>query len=104
MVDITNSQRFWCSHAQKIAIKTVSCVHNQQQEDGFSHIFQPPLFLFASVPLRFGQKMAQLIDGKAISKQVLDSVADELKRICEIESAFRPGLAIVQVGFGCNGC
>ncbi|KAI6177284.1 Methenyltetrahydrofolate cyclohydrolase [Aphelenchoides bicaudatus] len=42
--------------------------------------------------------MAQLIDGKAISKEVLQNVADELKLINEIEAAFRPGLAIVQVG------
>lgn len=42
--------------------------------------------------------MAQLIDGKAISKSVLDNVADELKKIREdVEATFRPGLAIVQV-------
>jgi 5,10-methylene-tetrahydrofolate dehydrogenase/methenyl tetrahydrofolate cyclohydrolase len=41
--------------------------------------------------------MAQLIDGKAISKDVLQDVADELKKIHEVEATFRPGLAIVQV-------
>ena len=41
--------------------------------------------------------MAQLIDGKAISKEVLENVADELKKIREVEVKFRPGLAIVQV-------
>jgi 5,10-methylene-tetrahydrofolate dehydrogenase/methenyl tetrahydrofolate cyclohydrolase len=41
--------------------------------------------------------MAKLIDGKAISKEVLQDVADQLKKIHEIEPTFRPGLAIVQV-------
>lgn len=43
------------------------------------------------------QEGAILIDGKAISKEVLENVADELARIREVENAFRPGLAIVQV-------
>jgi len=42
--------------------------------------------------------MATLIDGKAISKEVLQSVADELAKIHESQPTFRPGLAIVQVG------
>ncbi|KAI6201826.1 Methenyltetrahydrofolate cyclohydrolase [Aphelenchoides besseyi] len=42
--------------------------------------------------------MAKLIDGKAISKGVLQSVVDELKTIHEQHPHFRPCLAIVQVG------
>jgi len=42
--------------------------------------------------------MAQLIDGKAISKEVLQSVSDELANIHKVDPSFTPGLAIVQVG------
>lgn len=42
--------------------------------------------------------MAKLIDGKTISKKVLDEVAAELKAIQSEHPEFKPKLAIVQVG------
>uniref|UniRef100_A0A915D1E8 C-1-tetrahydrofolate synthase, cytoplasmic n=1 Tax=Ditylenchus dipsaci TaxID=166011 RepID=A0A915D1E8_9BILA len=42
--------------------------------------------------------MAKLIDGKAISQQVLDEVQQNLKAIQEEHPHFKPTLAIVQVG------
>lgn len=42
--------------------------------------------------------MARLIDGKSISQKVLDEVAKELSEIRKGNPAFKPTLAIVQVG------
>ncbi|CAD5215286.1 unnamed protein product [Bursaphelenchus okinawaensis] len=42
--------------------------------------------------------MATLIDGKNISKQVLNDVAEELQKVKQSHPEFTPGLAIVQVG------
>lgn len=43
--------------------------------------------------------MAQLIDGKTVSQEVLDDVAKDLKQIRDKHPRFNPTLAIVQVTF-----
>jgi len=42
--------------------------------------------------------MAKIIDGKAISQELLDDVHKQLKEIQSNNSGFKPTLAIVQVG------
>lgn len=43
------------------------------------------------------QKMAKLIDGNKISKEVLNEVSEELRQIQQKHPDFKPTLAIVQV-------
>lgn len=41
--------------------------------------------------------MAKIIDGKAISKQVLTQIANQIKELQIQKPTFKPGLAVVQV-------